>query len=70
MSLNILYFLLLQISNFSEQSRISKNTTLTIVLNIVLCIYMAKSDKTIEKMRNNPKNWQIVDLEVAGSIHQ
>jgi predicted RNA binding protein YcfA (HicA-like mRNA interferase family) len=25
---------------------------------------MAKADKIIEKMRNNPKDWQIADLEV------
>lgn len=25
---------------------------------------MTKADKTIEKMRNNPRDWQIADLEV------
>ena len=25
---------------------------------------MTKADKTLEKMRNNPRDWQIADLEV------
>jgi hypothetical protein len=25
---------------------------------------MTKLEKTLEKMRNNPRNWQIADLEV------
>lgn len=28
---------------------------------------MTKSEKTIEKMRNNPRDWQISDLEVIAS---
>jgi len=28
---------------------------------------MAKSDKKLEKMRNNPKDWQISDLEVIAA---
>jgi predicted RNA binding protein YcfA (HicA-like mRNA interferase family) len=26
---------------------------------------MTKADKTLEKMRNNPRDWQISDLEVV-----
>jgi hypothetical protein len=30
---------------------------------------MSKADKTIEKMRNNPRDWQIADLEIiAGRL--
>lgn len=25
---------------------------------------MTKADKTLEKMRNNPRDWQIADLEI------
>ncbi len=28
---------------------------------------MTKADKTIEKMRNNPRDWRIADLEVIAS---
>lgn len=28
---------------------------------------MSKADKTLEKMRNNPKDWQIADLEVVAA---
>jgi predicted RNA binding protein YcfA (HicA-like mRNA interferase family) len=26
---------------------------------------MSKADKTIEKMRNNPRDWQMADLEIV-----
>ena len=28
---------------------------------------MAKAEKTLEKMRNNPKDWQIADLEIVAN---
>lgn len=28
---------------------------------------MTKTDKTIEKMRNNPRDWQLADLEIIAS---
>jgi predicted RNA binding protein YcfA (HicA-like mRNA interferase family) len=28
---------------------------------------MAKAEKALEKMRNNPRDWQITDLEVIAS---
>jgi predicted RNA binding protein YcfA (HicA-like mRNA interferase family) len=30
---------------------------------------MTKADKTLEKMRNNPKDWQIADLEGIAGRH-
>lgn len=35
---------------------------LTIVLFVVL-LNMTRIDKTLEKMRNNPRDWQLADLE-------
>jgi len=28
---------------------------------------MTKIDKTIEKMRNNPRDWQLADLEIVAA---
>jgi len=28
---------------------------------------MTKAEKTLEKMRNNPRDWQIIDLEVIAN---
>jgi len=41
-------------------------TSLTLVLHIVLLIY-DKIRKKIEKMRNNPRDWQLSDLEVIAN---
>lgn len=50
-----------------QAQRAHINLDLDISITFSTILNVTKIEKTLEKMRNNPRDWQITDLEVVAS---